>query len=105
MATITTTVTESIATVTSTIATTVTKASSSASPTSTHRAAPQGGILEGGNPTVYNASNPIILFIIQVCLFSMICATREHASMGYRGITLAEHHTIVQALYLQDIKS
>jgi hypothetical protein len=30
------------------------------------RATPQGGILEGGNPTVYSASNPIILFIIQV---------------------------------------
>ncbi|KAG4031517.1 hypothetical protein MFRU_009g02880 [Monilinia fructicola] len=73
MATITTTVTESIATVTSTIATTVTKASSSASPTSTHRAAPQGGILEGGNPTVYNASNPIILFIIQAGIIIIFC--------------------------------
>ncbi|KAI9650322.1 hypothetical protein NHQ30_000335 [Ciborinia camelliae] len=68
MATITTTFTESIATVTSTIASTVTTASSSASATSTHRATPQGGILEGGNPTVYNPSNPIILFIIQCTL-------------------------------------
>lgn len=70
MATVTTTLAGSIATVTSTIATTVTKASSSASATSTNRATPQGGILEGGNPTVYNATNPIILFIIQVCAYS-----------------------------------
>lgn len=70
MATLTTTFTESVATVTSTVATTITKASGSASPTSTNRAAPQGGILEGGNPTVYSPSNPIILFIIQVCCSS-----------------------------------
>jgi Sodium/hydrogen exchanger family len=38
----------------------------SATASSTLRAAPQGGILEGGNPSQYNPSNPIILFIIQV---------------------------------------
>ena len=48
--------------------TTLTKtvASTAATASSTVRATPQGGILEGGNPTVYNSSNPIILFIIQV---------------------------------------
>ena len=30
------------------------------------RASPQAGIIDGSNPTAYNASNPIILFIIQV---------------------------------------
>jgi hypothetical protein len=40
---------------------------SSVAPASTTvRAAPQGGVLEGLNPVQYNASNPIILFIIQV---------------------------------------
>ena len=27
---------------------------------------PQGGILEGGNPTEYDSKNPLVLFIIQV---------------------------------------
>ena len=38
----------------------------SATASSTIRAAPQGGILEGGNPSHYDPKNPIILFIIQV---------------------------------------
>jgi hypothetical protein len=38
----------------------------SATASSTLRAAPQGGILEGGNPSQYDPKNPIILFIIQV---------------------------------------
>jgi hypothetical protein len=33
------------------------------------RAPPQGGILEGGNPSQYDPKNPIILFIIQVSFF------------------------------------
>lgn len=45
----------------------VTKLVSSTTPTSTLRAAPQGGVLEGGNPSHYDPKNPIILFIIQVC--------------------------------------
>ncbi len=60
MATITTTVTDMV---TTTLTTTGTAAASTA------RAPAQGGILEGMNPTVYNPSSPIILFIIQVrCL-------------------------------------
>lgn len=39
---------------------------SAASPSSTLRARPQGGILEGEDPSVYDSKNPIILFIIQV---------------------------------------
>ncbi|KAA6414298.1 MAG: K(+) H(+) antiporter 1 [Lasallia pustulata] len=49
--------------VTKVVTKTVTKASASA--TSTVRATPQGGVLEGGNPSVYDPKNPIILFIIQ----------------------------------------
>lgn len=30
------------------------------------RVHPQGGILEGGNPSHYDSKNPIVLFIIQV---------------------------------------
>lgn len=40
-----------------------------AAPTNTTggpRVAPQGGVLEGANPAQYSASNPVILFIIQV---------------------------------------
>jgi hypothetical protein len=46
---------------------TITKAASaSVSPTPTVRATPQGGVLEGGDPSHYDPKNPIILFIIQV---------------------------------------
>jgi len=45
---------------------TVTTTVASVSATSTVRAAPQGGILEGGNPSHYDPKNPIIIFIIQV---------------------------------------
>jgi hypothetical protein len=41
----------------------------SATASSTLRAPPQGGILEGGNPSNYDPKNPIILFIIQVGFF------------------------------------
>lgn len=95
MATLTTTLTESIATVTSTIATTVKAASSAASATSTNRAAPQGGILEGGNPTVYSPSNPIVLFIIQVCFFLTDLRILLQASMVEHMVVSAELHAIV----------
>jgi hypothetical protein len=47
----------------------VTAVSPAAAATSTVRAAPQGGVLEGLDPSQYNASNPIILFIIQACSY------------------------------------
>ncbi|KAI1498776.1 K+ homeostasis protein Kha1 [Biscogniauxia marginata] len=59
MATITTTATE-------TLLSTLTVTASSAAATTTGPA-PQGGILEGMLPNVYLSSNPIQLFIIQVC--------------------------------------
>ena len=43
-----------------------TAASTAAAATPTDRATPQGGILEGSNPSKYDPSNPIFLFIIQV---------------------------------------
>ncbi|TVY38837.1 K(+)/H(+) antiporter [Lachnellula subtilissima] len=36
-------------------------------------ATPQGGILEGSNPTVYDKKNPIILFIIQAGIIIIFC--------------------------------
>jgi hypothetical protein len=48
------------------VVTSVVSAASAASASSTLRARPQGGILEGEDPSVYDAKNPIILFIIQV---------------------------------------
>ena len=55
MATLTTTVTDLV---TTTVTGAVTE--------STARAPPQGGILEGGDPSRYDSKNPIIIFIIQV---------------------------------------
>jgi hypothetical protein len=34
--------------------------------TTSSQVSPQGGILEGGNPSHYDTKNPIVLFIIQV---------------------------------------
>ncbi|KAK0268734.1 hypothetical protein LTR35_015306 [Friedmanniomyces endolithicus] len=62
-----------MATITPTITDIVTKTGASASASSTMRAAAQGGILEGGNPSQYNASNPIILFIIQAGIILIFC--------------------------------
>jgi Kef-type K+ transport system membrane component KefB len=59
-------------TVFSTVTTTV-RASGSASPSSTNRAVPQGGILEHGNPTHYDTKNPITLFIIQAGIIIIFC--------------------------------
>lgn len=39
-----------------------------ATATSTSRVTPQGGILEGGNPSDYDSKNPLVLFIIQVAM-------------------------------------
>ena len=61
------------ATVTEMATKTVTKIVTSAAASSTLRAAPQGGILEGSNPTVYDSKNPIIIFIIQAGLIIVFC--------------------------------
>jgi len=56
-----------------------------ASATNTVRATPQGGILEGANPSSYDPKNPIIMFIIQVSfessrgtVFSLTALGRHH---------------------------
>lgn len=41
-------------------------ATTNATATGAVKVAPQGGILEGGNPTEYDPKNPLVLFIIQV---------------------------------------
>lgn len=51
-------------TVTQVVTTTVAAVSASASAST--RATPQGGILEGANPTIYNPKDPITIWIIQV---------------------------------------
>lgn len=48
----------------------VARAAAAANSTDGNRAPAQGGVLEGANPSEYNASNPIILFIIQVHTFN-----------------------------------
>ncbi|KAF2229103.1 K(+)/H(+) antiporter 1 [Viridothelium virens] len=58
-------------TVTHSFTKTVSVTSSTAS--STSRAKAQGGILEGGNPSVYDPTNPIIIFIIQAGIILIFC--------------------------------
>lgn len=43
-------------------------ATATATANSTNVVSPQGGILEGGNPTHYDSKNPLVLFIIQVAM-------------------------------------
>lgn len=50
----------------SSMATVTATATAMATANSTARVSPQGGILEGGNPTTYDSKNPLVLFIIQV---------------------------------------
>ncbi|KAM3504402.1 hypothetical protein MY11210_008371 [Beauveria gryllotalpidicola] len=38
-----------------------------------NRAPPQGGVMEGANPSKYNPGDPIILFIIQASLIIIVC--------------------------------
>ncbi|KAI1834157.1 hypothetical protein DTO006G1_7143 [Penicillium roqueforti] len=40
---------------------------------STNAVSPQGGILEGGNPTHYDSKNPLVLFIIQAVIIIVLC--------------------------------
>lgn len=44
-----------------------------AAATGSNRATPQGGILEGGNPTHYDSKNPIVMFIIQSVIIIVFC--------------------------------
>ncbi|KAK4094612.1 hypothetical protein Purlil1_1217 [Purpureocillium lilacinum] len=52
---------------------TVTAAAATTAAGDANRAPPQGGVLEGANPSKYDPSNPIILFIIQTCLIVIVC--------------------------------
>lgn len=45
-----------------------TNATPTATANSTNVVSPQGGILEGGNPSHYDPKNPLVLFIIQVTM-------------------------------------
>jgi len=62
-----------MATITETVTSMATTTVSAATSTSTARAPSQAGILEGGNPVVYDAKNPIILFIIQAAIIIIFC--------------------------------
>ncbi|SPO06287.1 related to K+ homeostasis protein Kha1 [Cephalotrichum gorgonifer] len=52
---------------------TTTAAAAAASTTAAHRAPPQGGVIEGSNPSVYNPKEPIVIFIIQAGLILIVC--------------------------------
>ncbi|KAF2140997.1 uncharacterized protein K452DRAFT_229660 [Aplosporella prunicola CBS 121167] len=51
----------------------LTSAAAAATATASNRATPQGGILEGSNPTHYNPKDPIIIFIIQAGIIIIFC--------------------------------
>ncbi|KAI9779625.1 MAG: K(+)/H(+) antiporter [Geoglossum umbratile] len=56
------------------LASVVSKTTSAAQATSSSsRVPPQGGILEGANPSKYNATNPLTLFIIQASIIIIFC--------------------------------
>lgn len=69
------------ATVTEFITHTV-NATCAATPSSTNRVTPQGGIFEHGNPTKYDTKNPIVLFIIQAS-FVIILTRIIHFPLTY----------------------
>lgn len=54
-----------VASATAAIVSSASKTMASATATSTYRAAPQGGVIEGANPSHYDPKNPIIIFIIR----------------------------------------
>ncbi|KAK5136211.1 hypothetical protein LTR08_003818 [Meristemomyces frigidus] len=62
-----------MATLTTTVTKVVTKTVASASASSTSRASPQGGILEGSDPSHYDPKNPLIMFIIQALIILLFC--------------------------------
>ncbi|KAH7150208.1 sodium/hydrogen exchanger family protein [Dactylonectria estremocensis] len=51
----------------------VVKSAAAATTTAAHRAPPQGGVIEGANPSVYNPKDPITMFIIQAGLIIIVC--------------------------------
>ncbi|OQE28289.1 hypothetical protein PENSTE_c003G00450 [Penicillium steckii] len=55
------------------ITTTTAAAAAAATASSSNRVAPQGGILEGGNPSHYDSKNPIVIFIIQAVIIIVLC--------------------------------
>ncbi|OQV08966.1 hypothetical protein CLAIMM_13161 [Cladophialophora immunda] len=61
---------------------TATSTTASPSPSSTQRASGDNGIISGGNPSVYDPSNPIILFIIQASIILIVCRAL-HFPLGY----------------------
>ncbi|KAL2004749.1 hypothetical protein VTN00DRAFT_3277 [Thermoascus crustaceus] len=52
---------------------TATAAALAATASPPNRATPQGGILEGGNPSKYDPKNPITIFIIQAGIIIIFC--------------------------------
>ncbi|KAI9811026.1 MAG: K(+)/H(+) antiporter [Thelocarpon impressellum] len=57
----------------SSLASKVSSTAVAATASSTNRAVPQGGILEGLNPTHYDLKNPVTLFIIQAGIIIIFC--------------------------------
>ncbi|KAF1990300.1 K(+)/H(+) antiporter-like protein 1 [Aulographum hederae CBS 113979] len=51
----------------------VTRTASPSASASADRAPPQGGVLEGANPSEFDPHNPIILFIIQAAIIIIFC--------------------------------
>lgn len=65
------------------------------------RAPAQGGILQGANPSVYDPKNPIILFIIQVCLSLVLMVLKSKLTISIPG---RYHHHLLQTPPLAPLK-
>ncbi|RDW57298.1 hypothetical protein BP5796_12748 [Coleophoma crateriformis] len=70
-----------MATTTAIVSHVVTTSITSATPTSTQRAS-DSSILSGGNPSIYDPSSPITLFIIQASVILIVCRLL-HFPLGY----------------------
>jgi hypothetical protein len=51
----------------------------------------QAGVLEGSNPSAYNSSDPIVLFIIQVRSHIPLLS-RESVLISYGVFAVSHHH-------------
>lgn len=73
-----------MATATVTEALTRTVIVTSSTPSSTLRASPQAGILEGANPSHYDSKNPLTIFIIQAGIIIVFCRLLHYPLSRFR---------------------
>lgn len=66
------------------------------------RAAAQGGLLKGSNPSTYDPKNPIIVFIIQVCLATVAVLQAHRTDAPWNRLALSSSSIASSISTLQD---